>query len=67
MKCWYPWSSLSEGEAANGSSVTALAIGGGRFALFLANPLGEVFTSSGNAEQGWDGWSTVSQGQGGLV
>jgi hypothetical protein len=44
--------------------VTAVAIPGdpGRLAVFLANPDGEVFTTSGSSDHGWDNWSTVAQG-----
>ena len=54
---------MSQGQAAIGSSVTAVPIAAGRFALFLADPGGGVFTNSGNTEHGWAGWSRVSQGQ----
>ena len=60
---WNVWSSVSEGRASPGSSVSAVPIGGGRFALFVGDPSGGVFTNSGNAENGWAGWSSVSQGQ----
>lgn len=59
---WNPWSSVSEGRAAPGASVTALPIGGNRFALFLTDPNGGVYTASGNTEQGWGQWSSVSDG-----
>jgi phospholipase C len=59
---WNPWSSVLEGRAAPGSSVTALSIGGNRFALFLADPNGGVYTASGNTDQGWSPWSSVSEG-----
>ena len=49
-----------QGHAAPGSSVTAVALGGNRFALFLADPNGGVYTASGSAQSGWDPWSNVS-------
>jgi phospholipase C len=62
---WNPWSSVSEGRAGPGTSVTGVPIGGGRFALFLADPNGGVYTASGNAARGWSPWSSVSQGRAG--
>ena len=59
---WDPWSSVSQGHAATGSTVTAVPIGNGRFALFLADPNGGVYTASGSAQTGWTGWSSVSGG-----
>ena len=59
---WGQWSSVSEGHAAPGSSVSAVALGGDRFALFLADPDGGVYTASGSADHGWSPWSSVSEG-----
>ncbi|WP_286572353.1 alkaline phosphatase family protein [Variovorax gracilis] len=56
---------MSEGRAGPGTSITAVSIAGGRIALFLADPDGGVFTASGNAEQGWSPWSSVSEGRAG--
>jgi hypothetical protein len=62
---WSIWSSVSEGHTTPGGHVTAVELPNrpGHFALFLADPGGEVFTASGNARDGWTGWSTVSQGK----
>ena len=46
---WHPWTSVSEGQAGSGTSVTAVPIAGGRFALFAADPGGGVFTASGDS------------------
>ena len=62
---WSPWSSVSEGRAGPGTSVTAVPIGGNRIAVFAADPGGGVFTNSGSAENGWAGWSSVSEGRAG--
>jgi hypothetical protein len=58
---WDQWSSVSEGATVPGAPVTAVPFGMrlDRIALFLADPGGGVFTTSGNAEGGWDGWSSV--------
>jgi phospholipase C len=61
---WSPWSSVSEGHAGPGTTVTAVPIAGDRFALFVADPEGGVFTASGNAG-GWSPWSSVSEGHAG--
>jgi hypothetical protein len=61
---WGEWSWVAKGQAAPGSPVTALPIPSapGTFALFIANPSGEVFTTSGNAEVGWAAWTNVAEG-----
>jgi secreted trypsin-like serine protease len=43
---WNAWSSVSQGHAGPGVSVTAAPTGDGRFALFLADPNGGVYTAS---------------------
>src|ERR1022692_4700266 len=59
---WAPWVSVSEGSSTPGGSVTAVPWGN-LLALFIADPIGGIFTASGNAEQGWgDGWSSVAEG-----
>jgi phospholipase C len=62
---WSQWSSVSEGRAGASTSVTAVSIGDGRFALFVADPGGGVFTTAGNADRGWGPWSSVSEGHAG--
>jgi hypothetical protein len=62
---WRPWTSVSEGHAGPGVSVTAVPNGDGRFALFLADPRGGVYTALGNAWNGWTGWTSVSEGHAG--
>src|SRR5438105_1697044 len=61
---WDGWSSVSQGSTTPGAPITAVAYAQqpGRFALFVADRGGEVYTNSGNAATGWDGWSSVSQG-----
>jgi phospholipase C len=48
---WAPWSSVSEGSAAPGSPVTAVEVSErpGRFAVFVADPNGGIYTTSGSA------------------
>ena len=59
---WAPWVSVSEGSSTPAGSVTAVPWGN-LLALFIADPIGGIFTASGNAEQGWsDGWSSVAEG-----
>jgi len=62
---WAPWTSVSEGRTAPGSPVTAVASTRhlGRFALFVADPNGGIYTTSGNAEDGWAPWTSVSEGR----
>jgi hypothetical protein len=44
---WEPWTSVSEGSTTPGAPVSAVALGGDRVALFLADPGGGVYTTSG--------------------
>jgi hypothetical protein len=54
---------VAEGHATAGAPVTAVALPDERFALFLADPGGGIYTASGNAQEGWgDGWSSVAEG-----
>jgi hypothetical protein len=65
-----PWDTVKQGSTTPGGVVTAVVTGQNRVTLFLANPGGEVFTTSGNASSGWDNWETVKQGSttpGGVV
>jgi hypothetical protein len=59
---WNRWTTVSEGRAGPGTSVTAVPIedeDSDRFALFLADPGGGVFTASQNAQLRWSIWSPV--------
>jgi hypothetical protein len=62
---WAPWTNAAEGTSLPGSSVTAVPIptAPGEFALFIADPGGNIYTASGNAQLGWGEWSWVAQGQ----
>jgi hypothetical protein len=44
-----------------GAPVTAIS-SGNRFTLFMADVNGEIFTTSGIPYQGWDPWTSVSEG-----
>jgi hypothetical protein len=57
-----PWGSVSEGSSAPGGHVTAVATGGNRIALFLADPLGGMFATEGSHHGGWAAWSDVAGG-----
>ena len=60
---WDAWSSVAEGSSMPGAPVTAVGLPDERFALFIADPNGGIYTASGNADQGWGaGWSSVAQG-----
>jgi hypothetical protein len=58
---WRPWSSVSEGSTTPGAPITAVALAQhpDQFALFLADRNGGIYTTSGNAEEGWRPWSSV--------
>jgi hypothetical protein len=56
---------VSQGSAGTGTSVTAAPTGDGRFAVFVADPGGGVYTATGHPATGWTGWSSVSQGTAG--
>lgn len=63
---WSDWSSVSEGLSTPGGSVTAVQLLDpvpSQVALFLADPNGGVYTTSGNAQTGWAPWTTVSEGR----
>jgi hypothetical protein len=62
---WSIWTSVSEGRTTPGAPIAAVSIPGqpGRFALFLADPNGGIYTTSGNARDGWDPWSSVADGR----
>ena len=55
-----PWLGVSEGATSPGARVSAVVVGQ-RIALFLLNPVGEVFTASGRVGR-WSPWSTVKEG-----
>jgi hypothetical protein len=57
-----PWSSVAEGRSTPGAHVTAVVTAQNRVALFLADPAGGVYTTSGNASDGWRPWTSVSEG-----
>jgi hypothetical protein len=73
---WQPWSSVSEGNTVPGARITSVWYGersrgvspfivrfGGRFALFVADRRGGIFTTEGTPDEGWGPWSSVSGGQ----
>ena len=55
-----PWLGVSEGATSPGARVSAVVVDK-RIALFLLNPVGEVFTASGRVGR-WSPWSTVKEG-----
>ena len=60
------WKSVRDGLTTPGGHVTAVDLGDNKVAVFLANPLGVVFSTYGNAAaQDWQPWdiNTVAQGQ----
>jgi phosphatidylethanolamine-binding protein (PEBP) family uncharacterized protein len=60
---WNRWTTVSEGHAGPGVSVTVVPNGDGRYALFLADPAGGVYTALGNAQSGWTIWSPLPLGR----
>ena len=58
-----PWTSVSEGRSTPGASITAVVTGPNRVTLFLADPNGGVYTTSGSASAGWAPWTSVSEGR----
>ena len=56
------WTSVSEGSTEPGAPVTAVLAAPNRVAVFLADPQGGVYTTSGNADDGWRPWTSVSKG-----
>jgi 3'-phosphoadenosine 5'-phosphosulfate (PAPS) 3'-phosphatase len=56
------WTSVSEGRSTPGAPVTAVVTGPNRVTLFLADPGGGVFTTSGSYEASWGPWRSVSEG-----
>src|SRR5262249_50755566 len=62
---WSPWTNVSEGVAGPRRPVTAVPAGDGRFALFLADPHGGVYSTLGDAARGWAPWVSVSEGNAG--
>jgi hypothetical protein len=58
-----PWTSVSEGRSTPGAPITAVVTGLDRVALFVADPNGGVYTTSGSAGAGWGPWTSVSQGR----
>ena len=57
-----PWTSVSEGASTPGAPVSAVTTGQGRIALFVTDPSGGIYTTSGNSDTGWAPWASVSEG-----
>jgi hypothetical protein len=60
---WDEWTSISQGRAAPGTTVTSDYMPFPLRQLFITNPDGWIYTNSGSAEGGWGGWKTVSEGR----
>jgi pimeloyl-ACP methyl ester carboxylesterase len=65
---FWNWKSVSQGRTMPGAQVTAMPISGRggqlvSIALFVADPLGGVFTAVGDPQIGFGNWTSVSQGQ----
>jgi hypothetical protein len=54
---------VSEGSSTPGGAVTAVVTAPNTISLFLADPNGGVYTTSGNAASGWVPWTSVSEGR----
>jgi hypothetical protein len=59
---WGPWASVSEGQTIPGGPVTAVPWGQ-RFALFVADRSGGIYTTGGDPQGGFGPWASVSEGQ----
>jgi hypothetical protein len=59
---WQQWTSVSEGSSTPGAPVTTVNIGQDRTAVFIVDPSGGIYTTSGNAKIGWRPWTSVSEG-----
>jgi phospholipase C len=57
----FGWELVPGRSSTPGAHVTAVA-SGDRFTLFMADVNGEVFTTSGVPYQGWQPWTSVSEG-----
>jgi hypothetical protein len=57
-----PWTTASEGRSIPGAPITAVVTSPNQITLFLSDPGGVIFTTSGNASEGWQPWTTVSGG-----
>nr|MDQ3566160.1 hypothetical protein [Pseudomonadota bacterium] len=51
------------GRSTPGAPVTAVLTAQDRVALFLADPNGGIYTTSGSAEGSWGPWTSVSEGR----
>jgi hypothetical protein len=56
------WTSVSDGRAAPGSPITVVPWGN-RFALFIADPNGGIYTAAGDPQGGFGPWASVSEGR----
>ena len=53
---------MPKGASTPGAPVSAVVTGEDRVALFLADPNGGIYTTSGSAATGWEPWTSVSEG-----
>ena len=60
---WGPWTRVSNGRAAPGTTVTSDQMPFPLRQLFITNPDGMVYTTTGSAESGWAEWKPVSDGR----
>jgi hypothetical protein len=61
LEVWSLWSGVSEGSSTPGARVTAVPWGN-RFALFIADPNGGIYTAAGDPQAGFGPWRSVSEG-----
>ena len=61
---WGEWSWVAQGQAAPKSPVTAVPLANAvnEYALFIASPTGEVMTTAGGVQRGWNAWTSVVEG-----
>jgi hypothetical protein len=51
---------VSEGSITPGAPIAAVVTGSNRIALILSDPVGGIYTTSGNASDGWRPWTSVT-------
>jgi hypothetical protein len=54
---------VSEGSTTPGGTISAVVTAANNIALFLADSAGGVYTTSGNAADGWRPWTSVAEGR----
>jgi V8-like Glu-specific endopeptidase len=59
---WDQWRPVPDGATRSGVTVAAIAVGGGRYSLFVVGTDNAIYTNTGSSQTGWDGWTRVGTG-----